>query len=58
MILLPPVINVQATKPDNFAIDFQMIALLNTPTEVNYYRNGGLLHTSVEEYGQLGIRID
>ncbi len=37
--------NVKATKPDGSTIEFKAKALLNTEVEVNYYRNGGILHT-------------
>src|SRR5512140_2777166 len=36
---------VRATKPDGKVIEFRVQALLNTDVEVNYYRNGGILHT-------------
>jgi aconitate hydratase len=39
------VVNVKATKPDGSVINFKATALLNTQVEVNYYRNGGILHT-------------
>ena len=39
------VVTVRATKPDATVIEFQTTALLNTDVEVNYYRNGGILHT-------------
>ena len=39
------VMNVKATKADGSVINFQATALLNTDVEVNYYRNGGILHT-------------
>jgi aconitate hydratase len=38
-------VTVRAKKADDSAIEFQAIALLNTEVEVNYYRNGGILHT-------------
>ncbi len=38
-------VTVRARKPDGRAIEFQVTALLNTEVEVNYYRNGGILHT-------------
>jgi len=38
-------LTVKATKPDGKIIEFKATALLNTPVEVNYYRNGGILHT-------------
>jgi aconitate hydratase len=36
---------VKARKPDGQIIEFKATALLNTEIEVNYYRNGGILHT-------------
>ena len=39
------VVNVKATRPDGSVIEFKATALLNTEVEVNYYRNGGILHT-------------
>ncbi|HET9906465.1 MAG TPA: aconitate hydratase AcnA [Anaerolineales bacterium] len=39
------VVNVRATKPDNTVVEFKATVLLNTDVEVNYYRNGGILHT-------------
>jgi len=37
--------DVKATRPDGSMIEFKAKALLNTEVEVNYYRNGGILHT-------------
>ncbi|HXD11405.1 MAG TPA: aconitate hydratase AcnA [Anaerolineales bacterium] len=39
------VVNVRATRPDGSVVEFKATALLNTDVEVNYYRNGGILHT-------------
>jgi aconitate hydratase len=39
------VVNVTAWKADGSVIEFKATALLNTDVEVNYYRNGGILHT-------------
>ena len=39
------VVNVKAKKSDGSIVEFQTTALLNTDVEVNYYRNGGILHT-------------
>jgi aconitate hydratase len=36
---------VRAVRPDGNEIKFQAIARLNTPIEIEYYRNGGILHT-------------
>ncbi len=38
-------VNVRAVRADGSAIEFQAIARLDTAIEVNYYRNGGILHT-------------
>jgi aconitate hydratase len=38
-------VTVRAIKPDGQLVEFKAQALLNTPIEVNYYRNGGILHT-------------
>ncbi len=38
-------VSVKAESPDGKVVDFKAQALLNTPVEVNYYRNGGILHT-------------
>jgi aconitate hydratase len=38
-------VNVKVTKPDGSVVEFKAKALLNTEVEVNYYRNGGILHT-------------
>jgi aconitate hydratase len=44
---MPPqsLMNVRATRPDGSVVEFKARALLNTEVEVNYYRNGGILHT-------------
>ena len=38
-------VTVRAHGPDGSTQTFTMIARLDTPVEVNYYRNGGILHT-------------
>jgi aconitate hydratase len=38
-------VTVKATRPDGSVVEFKGQALLNTDVEVNYYRNGGILHT-------------
>jgi aconitate hydratase len=38
-------ITVKARKADGKVVEFKTTALLNTEVEVNYYRNGGILHT-------------
>ncbi|MFN8405079.1 MAG: aconitate hydratase AcnA [Anaerolineales bacterium] len=39
------VLTVKAKNADGTIIEFQATALLNTNVEVNYYHNGGILHT-------------
>jgi aconitate hydratase len=39
------VLTVKAKRIDDSILEFQVTALLNTDVEVNYYRNGGILHT-------------
>lgn len=39
------VLTVKAKNADGTTIEFQATALLNTNVEVNYYHNGGILHT-------------
>ncbi|HJS20685.1 MAG TPA: aconitate hydratase AcnA [Anaerolineales bacterium] len=39
------VLTVRAKRIDDTILEFQVIAQLNTDVEVNYYRNGGILHT-------------
>jgi aconitate hydratase len=39
------IVTVRAKKADGAVVEFSAIALLNTEVEVNYYRNGGILHT-------------
>ncbi|HVN16861.1 MAG TPA: aconitate hydratase AcnA, partial [Anaerolineales bacterium] len=39
------IVNVKATKSNGKVIEFKATVLLNTDVEVNYYRNGGILHT-------------
>jgi aconitate hydratase len=39
------VMTVKAVKADGTVVEFQATALLNTDVEVNYFRNGGILHT-------------
>jgi aconitate hydratase len=39
------IVTVKAKKDDGAEIAFKAEAMLNTAVEVNYYRNGGILHT-------------
>ncbi len=38
-------VTVHARSEDGSSLTFQAIARLDTPIEVDYYRNGGILHT-------------
>jgi len=38
-------VTVSAVKEDSTQIVFTVIVRLDTPTEIDYYRNGGILHT-------------
>ena len=38
-------VTVDVTAPDGSARSFTVTARLDTPVEINYYRNGGILHT-------------
>jgi len=42
-------LDVTATKPDGKTVRFKAEALLNTKVEVNYFRNGGILHTVLRD---------
>jgi aconitate hydratase len=43
--LLPKsVVAVRARRADGSVVEFNAVALLNTEVEVNYFRNGGILH--------------
>ncbi|MBP6471063.1 MAG: aconitate hydratase AcnA [Chloroflexi bacterium] len=43
-------ITVQAMKADGTAVTFQTICRVDTPVEVDYYRNGGILHTVLRNF--------
>jgi aconitate hydratase len=43
-------VTVQAVKPDGREITFQTICRIDTPVEVDYYRNGGILHTVLRNF--------
>jgi aconitate hydratase len=38
-------VTVKAKKSSGKVVEFKATVLLNTDVEVNYYRNGGILHT-------------
>lgn len=43
-------ITVQAVKPDGRSITFDTLCRIDTPVEVDYYRNGGILHTVLRNF--------
>ncbi len=45
---------VQATRGDQSTFSFQAIARLDTPVEVNYYKNGGILQTVLRNMVKAG----
>jgi aconitate hydratase len=36
---------VTATRTDGSTVSFEAVVRIDTPVEVDYYRNGGILHT-------------
>jgi aconitate hydratase len=48
------VVTVRASKADGTIVEFKAQALLNTDVEVNYYRNGGILHTVLRNFFHSG----
>lgn len=45
-------IKVTATKPDGSKVEFDTICRIDTPVEVDYYRNGGILHTVLRKMAE------
>jgi aconitate hydratase len=45
----PRSVRVSAAPPDGNAIEFEARVRLDTPNEVGYYRNGGILHRVLRE---------
>jgi aconitate hydratase len=43
-------VHVTARKPDGTKIEFDAVARLDSRVEVNYYQNGGILHTVLRSY--------
>ena len=41
---------VQAVRPDGTILTFETICRIDTPVEVDYYRNGGILHTVLRNF--------
>jgi aconitate hydratase len=36
---------IRATRPDGTTVEFEVMSRIDTPVEVNYYKNGGILQT-------------
>ncbi len=45
-------VQVTATKSDGMTVTFDTLCRLDTPVEVDYYRNGGILHTVLRRMAQ------
>jgi aconitate hydratase len=43
-------VTVKAVKADGTEITFQTTCRIDTPVEVDYYRNGGILHTVLRNF--------
>jgi aconitate hydratase len=43
-------VTIVAKKPDGTEITFQTICRIDTPVEVDYYRNGGILQTVLRNF--------
>ncbi|MEO1022208.1 MAG: aconitate hydratase AcnA [Bacteroidota bacterium] len=43
-------VSVTAKKEDGTEITFDVLCRIDTPVEVDYYRNGGILHTVLRDY--------
>lgn len=43
-------VKVEATKPNGETISFETECRIDTPVEIDYYRNGGILHYVLREY--------
>ncbi len=47
-------IKVRAARPGGRTVDFTVTCRVNTPVEVDYYRNGGILHTVLRRMTRAG----
>jgi len=43
-------VKVTATKENGDVVEFDTLCRIDTPVEVDYYRNGGILHTVLRQY--------
>jgi len=44
------IVQVRAEHPDGHVVQFETICRIDTPVEVDYYRNGGILHTVLRQF--------
>lgn len=44
------IVEIRAVKPDGSIIKFDTLCRIDTPVEVDYYRNGGILHTVLRHF--------
>ena len=51
------IITIQARKADGTVTTFETVCRIDTPVEVDYYRNGGILHTVLRNFleGVIGL---
>jgi len=47
-------VQVKAERDDGSVVDFQALVRIDTPIELDYYRNGGILHTVMRQILQEG----
>jgi aconitate hydratase len=47
-------VSVRAAKPGGKAVEFAAVCRVNTPVEVDYYRNGGILHAVLRRMARAG----
>ena len=47
-------VQVRAARGDGTVIEFQALARIDTPIELEYYRNGGILHMVLRRILQEG----
>ena len=43
-------VKIKAVKEDGSEIEFRTLCRIDTPVEVTYYRNGGILHTVLRDF--------
>jgi aconitate hydratase len=48
---------VRATREDGSTVEFEVVVRLDTPVEVDYFRNGGILHTVLRNIKRTAGRV-